>query len=146
MVTSRFEVTVHRPVDEVFAVLSDVENTPTWHPSAIEERFTSDGPVGVGSTRRSVGRAFGIRVENEAEVTVFEPDQALSLRSIDSPVPFEISIVLTPADDGTRIVWTEELSPTGVVSVIVRATKRLHDAQTAKGLERLKSLMESGEL
>lgn len=144
--TSRFAVTVDRPVDEVFGVLSDVEKTPTWHPSAIEERVTSDGPVGVGSTRRSIGRAFGVRVENEAEVTVFEPNQALALRSIDSPVPFEISIVLTPTADGTRIVWTEELSATGVASVIVRATKRLRDAQTAKGLARLKALMESGEL
>lgn len=80
-------------------------------------------------------------------MTVFEPNRALALRSVDNPVPFEISIVLAPIEDGsTRIVWTEELVATGAARLIVRATSRLHDAQTTKALQRLKVLMESAAL
>jgi hypothetical protein len=84
-------------------VLSDVENTSTWYPKQVTERWTSEGPVGVGSTRRSEGRAFGLRVVNDAEVTIFDRDQALGLRSLSGAVPFDIEIRLTPTDGGTAL-------------------------------------------
>jgi uncharacterized membrane protein len=145
-VRSEHEITILRPADQVFAVLSDVRNTPKWHPSAIEEYFTSDPPVGVGSTRKSIAKAFGIRVENEAEVTVFDPNNALGLRSIQSPVPFEISILLTEVDGATTITWTEDLRPSGFLRAVTRVTSRLQNRQTRIGLRQLKQLIESGAL
>jgi len=144
----RFQTSIRiaRPVEEVFGVLADVEKTAIWHPSAIEERWTSSGPVGVGSTRHSVGKAYGAKVENEAEVTVFQPNRALGLRSIDSPVPFEISIEFEAVDGETMILWTETLRPAGAYKPVVSLTEPLHRRQTLRGLARLNELMETGEL
>ncbi|HSJ29025.1 MAG TPA: SRPBCC family protein [Acidimicrobiia bacterium] len=139
-------ITIGRPVGDVFAVLGDVENTARWHPSAIEERWTSEGPIGIGSTRHSVGKAYGLRSENDAEVVLFEPPSALGLRSLVSPVPFEITILLRPEENGTAITWISELRPTGLLRLVVGATRPLHDRQTRRGLERRKALMESGML
>jgi carbon monoxide dehydrogenase subunit G len=139
-------VTIRRPIGDVFAILSDVDKTSTWHPAAIEEHWTSEGPVGVGSTRKAVGKAFGIRSENEAEVTVFEPHRALGLKSISGPVPYEISIDLEPVDEDTKIDWVTEMKPEGLYKPIVSLTFGVFMRQLERGLQNLKDLMESGKL
>lgn len=146
MTRSQLIVTIRRPIEDVFAVLSDVENTPRWHPQVIEEHRISDGPVRVGSTRRATGQAFGIRETNEAEVTVFEPPSALGERSISGRVPFEISIHLTPVPEGTEIIWTTDLRPTGFHRLVVFLTAAVQRRLTKHALENLRRLMEVGEL
>ena len=47
-------VTIARPIEEVFAVLTDVEKTGTWFPGNVEEHWTSPPPHGVGSSRHAV--------------------------------------------------------------------------------------------
>jgi carbon monoxide dehydrogenase subunit G len=51
----RFEGTTHidRPIEEVFAFLSDGENDPEFSPRVIEIAKTSEGPPGVGTTYAS---------------------------------------------------------------------------------------------
>jgi uncharacterized protein YndB with AHSA1/START domain len=146
MPRSEVTVTIRRPPPDVFGVLSDVENTSKWYPKPVTETWTSEGPVGVGSTRRSEGRAFGVRVENDAEVTVFDRDRALGLRSLSGPVPFDIEIRLTPTEDGTSVHWVTDLQPRGIYTAVVGLTMRAHTQATRRGLLNLKELMESGAL
>jgi uncharacterized protein YndB with AHSA1/START domain len=40
---------IARPVDEVFAVLTDLERMPLWVPGMTEGSVTSDGPLEAGS-------------------------------------------------------------------------------------------------
>ena len=47
-VTNR--ITIQRSIEDVFAVLTDVEQTGTWFPGDVEEHWTSPTPRGVGST------------------------------------------------------------------------------------------------
>ena len=102
MTTAAMSVTINRPVDDVFRVLTTPEDTPKWSSSAVEEQLTSPGPVGVGSTRRAVVRSFGGRTTtNEAIVTVFEPNRRVAMRTISAPVPFEAAWSFTALPDGT---------------------------------------------
>jgi uncharacterized protein YndB with AHSA1/START domain len=50
---------ISRPVEEVFAVLSNEENRPKWSNTTIEIKKTSEGPIGAGTTWRGVDRIFG---------------------------------------------------------------------------------------
>jgi hypothetical protein len=47
-------IRIDRPVDEVFAFLSDFENIPKWNYYVLEVRQLSDNPVGVGTTYHQV--------------------------------------------------------------------------------------------
>lgn len=146
MPLSEVTVFIRRPRADVFAVLSNVENTSKWYPKPVTEQWTSAGPVGVGSTRRSEARAYGLRIQNNAEVTVFDRDEALGLKSISGAVPFDIHIRLTPTEDGTSIHWITDLRPHGIYKAIVPLTIRAHTSTTHRGLLNLKDMMESGEL
>ena len=47
MATARLGTTIARPVQDVFAVLSDVTNVPRWSRNTIEERLITPGPLRV---------------------------------------------------------------------------------------------------
>lgn len=139
-------MTINRPVEDVFTVLSNVENTAAWYPAEVTEYWTSEGPVGVGSTRRAEGKAYGAKTVNDAEVTVYRPYEALGLRSISGAVPFEMWFAFTPVEGGTEVTWVTEMRPAGIYRLIVPLTSGLHTRLSRRGFENLKRLMESGEL
>ena len=143
---SQVRISIDRPVEDVFDVLSDVEKTSRWYPNVIEEAWTSDGPVGVGSTRRAVSKSFGVRNENEAKVAVFEPNRMITLSSTKSQVPFEISIGFGEVPNGTEVSWTVEMSPSGIYRPITRLSFPAFIRQLRAALENLKAMMESGAL
>ncbi|MGB7859314.1 MAG: SRPBCC family protein, partial [Acidimicrobiia bacterium] len=139
-------VTIRRPVSDVFAVLGDVERTSSWHPAAVEEYWSSEGPVRVGSTRVAVGKSFGVRSKNEAEVTVFEPNRALGLSVVSGPVPTNILVDFSPVDDGTEVHWVVEMRPTGLSKLVIGPALGVFMRQLDRGLQNLKELMDSGRL
>ena len=56
---------IGRPVEDVYAVLTDVAKIPLWTPGVREARQTSDGPLAPGSTMVS-GSAGRFRPVNAA--------------------------------------------------------------------------------
>jgi hypothetical protein len=47
-------VLIARPIEDVFAFLSDLENVPKWNYAIVETRKVSEGPIGVGTTYQQV--------------------------------------------------------------------------------------------
>ena len=45
---------INRPVEEVFAYISNPENDSLWQSDTAETEITSEGPIGVGTTYRDV--------------------------------------------------------------------------------------------
>jgi uncharacterized protein YndB with AHSA1/START domain len=70
---TRHSVTVLRPVEDVFAVLTDVTLTGRWHPARVDEWWTTQPPHGVGPVRRARVTVLGRAMENDAVVTEYEP-------------------------------------------------------------------------
>ena len=81
-------ITIRRPIEDVFAVLTDVENTGTWFPGNVEEHWTSAPPHGVGSTRHAVVTVMGRRTENDAVVTAYEPPHRAVMEGTSANAPF----------------------------------------------------------
>ncbi|MCA1572537.1 MAG: SRPBCC family protein [Chloroflexi bacterium] len=52
-------VTIDRPVEEVFAVLTDPTRSPEWSKHSVRGEMLTDGPARVGSRRRTVVKGFG---------------------------------------------------------------------------------------
>lgn len=54
MATFENVVIITRPIEDVFALLSDLENIPRWNYAIIETRKVSEGPIGVVATYHQV--------------------------------------------------------------------------------------------
>jgi len=79
------EVTIDRPVAAVFAYVTDVRNVPEWQESAEFAEWTEQGRR-FRERRHFMGRA----AELELEVTALEPERRFDIRTLNSPVTFEI--------------------------------------------------------
>jgi len=146
MATFDVSTTIKRPVEDVFAVLSNVENNPKWSSAALESEQTSVGPVGVGTTARFVGKFLGRRIESESEVTEFEPNRKYSWQSKSGPFPIKASTTFEQIEGGTRVNTTAEAEPGGFFKLAEPLMMSMGKRQFQNDLDNLKDLMEANAL
>ncbi len=91
-------IVINRSVEEVFAVLSNVEQNPKWSSGFLEAQQTSEGPIGVGTTWRVVQKGLGQRMEGEIEVTAYEPNRRCAQKSKAGPFPVEVRQTYEPVE------------------------------------------------
>ena len=146
MATLEISIVINRPVEEVFAFLSNPENNPKWVSMSNEVHLTSAGPIGVGTTFRSVVTVLGRRLEGEVEFTEYEPNRSFAQKTTSGPFPVENRITFERVDGGTRVNFTSVAEPGGFFKLaeplLVRMIKRQFEADFAN----LKDLMEAHAL
>lgn len=140
-----YSVTIQRPIEEVFAFVSNVGNWSQWVSGTSEARQTSPGPIQVGTTFTQVSNFLGRRFEINATVTEYEPNRRFALASDGKPVPFGNQIIFEAVREGTRM--TDVLSSTGDVSGLFKLAAPVMEGmlrnQFEKDHEHLKELLEA---
>jgi uncharacterized protein YndB with AHSA1/START domain len=135
-------IVIKRPTEEVFAVLSNSENNLKWQSGTLENKKTSEGPIGVGTTWHSVSQFLGRRIESESEITEYEPNRKFTLKS-KLPFPVEARTTFEHVEGGTRINLKTEAEIGGFFKLaeplVVSMGKRQFDGELAN----LKELMEA---
>jgi len=139
-------ITIDRPIEDVFEVLTNVENLEKWFPAKVREWWTSPPPHGVGSTRRASIQIGWFRTQNDAVVTEYEPPRRGVMKGTSPNAPFEATLTFEPVGSGTRVDVRINLAPDGLAKVFIGPFARWYDWQWRHGLANLKRLMESGTL
>jgi uncharacterized membrane protein len=137
---------IKRPVEEVFAVLSNLENNLKWDSVALEVKKTSEGPIGVGTTWRILQKAFGKRLEIEAKFTEYEPNRKTTLKSKSGPFPVEVRRTYEPVEGGTRVSHIFEAEPGGFFKLAEPLLMRLVKRGIENDLATMKDLIEAHAL
>jgi uncharacterized protein YndB with AHSA1/START domain len=146
MASTTSAITIRRPIEDVFAVATDVEKTGRWFPGNVQEHWTSPPPHGVGSTRRAVVTMFGRRSQNDAVTTEYDPPHRAGMRGTSPNAPFDTTLTFSPDGDGTRVELSTTFSFRGWTRIFGPVVSRGYGWAVARGLRTLKRLMESGEL
>jgi hypothetical protein len=108
MASFQNSILINRPLEEVFAFLSNAENDLKWKSGAVEVKKTSIGPVGIDSTWRSIGHLLGHRIESKMECTEYEVDRKYTVKSQSAPFPFESRVTLGRVAGSTSVNMTSE--------------------------------------
>ena len=141
---AKFEnsVVINRPLEEVFAFVSNLENDPKWQSGVLESKKTSEGPIGVGTTYRTVGQFLGRRIESEIEITEYELNRKVSGKSKSGPIRFESHNTYERVE-GTRVTVEAEAEIGGFFKLaeplVINAAKRQIEGDSAT----LKDLLEA---
>lgn len=140
----RGSVLVGCPVTEVFAALTNLEQSPEWAKSfgVIERRKLTDGPVGVGTRFLARDRLLGKLNEYHLEITEYEPDSHMAA-SWSEPIGGGWHASFYPVDDSTRLEFEGEMRPTGVLKPAASLVAPLLRRATQKDLQRFKEWVES---
>jgi len=139
-------IVINRPVEDVFAVLTNVENTGKWFPADVKEWWTSPPPHGVGSTRRARVKVGFMTTENDAVTTVYEPPHRAGMKGTSKNAPFEAMLEFESVEGGTRVTATIEMFLRGPAKVFSGMFARWYGKSWDQGMVNLKAKMESGEL
>lgn len=107
MIKFGFPVDVARPVEDVFAYLTDPANLPEWQGTSEVTQLT-EGPVSNGTRFREVHERRGFRVESVTEVTEYERNRRFHVDVVSGPIPLHGRWKLEPTAAGTRIHFRAE--------------------------------------
>ncbi len=140
MINVEHKVEIERPVDEVFAYLTDVARLPEWQESVSEVHV--DGPVAAGSRFRDVREFMGRRAASTLEVTGFEPPRLFSLRVVEGPIAYELEHSLEAAGDGTTVTFSGRGDTKRVPRLMRGIVERAVERQLVKDADALKRVLE----
>jgi uncharacterized protein YndB with AHSA1/START domain len=85
MPSAQHTVTINRPVDAVFAYVTDGMNGSKWRPGVLDTEHVSG--TGAGAVyRQGVKGPGGRRVAADYEVTALEPRRRMAFKAIAGPM------------------------------------------------------------
>ena len=140
-------ITITRPISDVFAFVTNVENMPRWVSGVSAARLTSR-EMGAGA-RYVLDYIRGWRPwEVEIEVTEFEPPSAFGSRMARGPFPFEGRMELREVESATEVTNIIEAGPDSVSTrfaswVFGPILRRSWARRLDRELEQLRSVIES---
>jgi uncharacterized membrane protein len=135
-------IRIDRPVDEVFAFLSDFENIPKWNYYVLGVRQLSEGSMDVGTTYHQVRKTD----EQYFRITEFEPNQKVAVETLPQSSPaLQMRFTLYEEGDTTRIRDEWKLD-TGRPAIFERLARGRVKSAVAKNLAKLKELLEEGRV
>lgn len=144
MITIELPVDVARPVQEVFAYVTDLERLGEWQPNVVSVTKETEEPMAQGTRLREVRRGpFGRKVEAIVEVAAYEPNRRFDLRIVSGPLPIDGSHEFHEADGGTRIDFVAQGQPGGALRLAEPLLARVLKRQFGGYYERLKDVLES---
>jgi uncharacterized membrane protein len=108
-------VTVHAPVERVFAYTTDISKLPDHDATVVECHAITPGALHKNSRLRLKVRDGDREREMEAEVTELTPNQAFAFHTVGSGAYLRRRYAFTPAGDGTEVRVEGELALPGVV-------------------------------
>lgn len=133
---------INRPVEEVFAFVSDSENWPYLRPASPAGEQTPRRPMRVGDRFVQDLQIPGQRIELPCEVTGYEPNERLSLGYSWNSLTLELDFIVEPTVRGTRLTGRGEGRASGFFALMEPLIGLEVNREVRTGLENFKSLLE----
>ena len=141
MPAARNQVTVQRPVAEVFAFIADGLNGPRWRSGILDIAHVSGS--GLGATyRQGVKGPGGRRVDADYRITAFEPSRRLAFEAIAGPVRPTGEYLFEDAGGATLVTFALQAELGGIQKLLMGGmVQKTMDAEVA-ALANLKRVLE----
>jgi carbon monoxide dehydrogenase subunit G len=136
-------VVIERPVEEVFAFLSNRENDPQWESQTEDVQKTSEGPIGAGTTWRQVTRILGQNMVGEIIFAEYEENRTIVTKSQSGSVPVTARMTFQPVPAGTLLEVTIEVELGGLLGLAEPLAAATFRRQLRSSFGNLKKLLES---
>ncbi len=143
MVRAEESIFVERPIEEVFAYLTDLERVPEWQTNVLFLQAQSPGGLRTGAHFVELRKFLGRKVESIVEVTEYEPPHRYTIKVQSGPIPFEISNVLSESDGGTRIDAVVEGEPGRFFGLVEWRVVKAVERELWNSLATLKDILEA---
>jgi uncharacterized membrane protein len=143
MIKVQKSVDINKPVSEVFAFVSNHENTSRWQ-GGVESVIPDGPPDVVGSKFTEVRKFMGQEMKSTLEITVFDSDARWGAKVLTGPVPFQVEAVFEGIEGGTRMTTSIEGEPKGFFKIAEGMLAGQLEKSLKEDGNRLKQILEGG--
>ena len=142
MVRIELSVEIACPAQKVFDALTDLEQLPEWQSSAVSSE--ADGQLAVGARVREHRSMMGREIDNELEVTAYDPPRRFALEGRSGAIRLSIDHELVEEDGKTVLQVRAQAEPGGLFKLAEPMIKRTAEQELRADFERLKVRLEAG--
>ena len=134
---------IARPIDEVFAFVSDPGNFPQWNSAVQAVHKTSEGERGVGSTYSMERQLPSGRARNELEIVACESPNEFAIRTTSGPTPFLYRYSLSTENGATVVQLDAHVELEGAPSLLGPLARRAVKKGVDDNFSTLKRILEA---
>jgi len=142
MVKNELSIMINRPIQEVFDYVSNLQYGPQWQTGLVEVRQITQGAPAAGSQFASARKFLGRKLEAVIEITAFEPNRKIVVKSPSGSVPFEESFLFEPAAGSTQLTTHITLQTSGFMGLAEPLIAGSLKREMESDFGNLKSLLE----
>lgn len=136
------EITIDRPVEDVFAFIADNENDPQWCVPVVETTRIAGSMPGVGARYSFVSQVGSMKIIGEFEITVFKPPEYIEWVSHTSTSRVSGHYRLSSRVEGTYLEEWAKVQLKGVFVLLQPIMRAQFKKSNETQLQRLKQILE----
>jgi uncharacterized membrane protein len=146
MIKVRGSVEIARPIDEVFAYMTDLDELPRWLDGVKEVKALSPDPKAIGSQVCHTNEFMGATFESIFEVLEWEDNECTIFKVISGPLRGQSTQRFEPVGpSSTRVTIEVDGDGTGPLKLGNFIAKRAAQRQVDRSLENVKELLEGSD-
>lgn len=119
------EIIIDRPVEEVFDFVADERNEPRYNPQMLRAEQISAGPIGRGTRFRAESKVMGRSMAMTITFAAYDRPRRLTSSTHLSTMDILGTLTFEPVPEGTRMRWSWDLKPRGVLKLMTPLISRL---------------------
>jgi uncharacterized protein YndB with AHSA1/START domain len=143
MISHQVDITIQRPIEEVFAFLTDPKNHSRWDTTSISMEQLEPGPWREGTRFREIRKLGRRNVEVASQVAALEPNRRFNIMSLSGP-EWRGQWLFDEVEKGTRLRFEGRLTFTGAMRLMEPLIARGFKRQIDENFARLKEILERG--
>ena len=144
MINVQASTVIKRPVEDVFAFVSNFENHPKWEMNFQRVKLLTSSPTGVGTTYECELKLPGQSAKSKFEITEYEANKKIAFEGeAAGPAKPKGSFLFEPVPDGTKLTLLPRPEFRGFFKLLEPMMAGYVRKQNEEHLTNLKRLLES---
>lgn len=112
------QVTIARPVKDVYAFILDGMNNPLWRPGVADIQRLSEKPDGVGSRFKQGMKGPGGRIDADYEIVKSDPNALIEFQVIAGPARPKGTYRFEASGNSTILTFILDFQPKGLAKLM----------------------------
>jgi uncharacterized membrane protein len=142
MITVEKSVQINKPIGDVFAYATNIDNVTKWQ-DGVESIEIEGHPNTVGGKYTEVRKFLGREMRTTLEITAYEANAKWAAKVLEGPVPYEVVADYKSEDGGTKVIMHIDGEPSGFFKLAQGAVQKQLDKSMEEDLQRLKEQVEA---
>jgi uncharacterized protein YndB with AHSA1/START domain len=143
MIQHQIDLQIKRPVEEVFAFLTNANNHPKWDSLSVSMEPQEVGAWHKGMKFKEVRKIGRRNTEVASQIEVFDPNRRMEIQSLTGP-SFHGTWIFEPVNTGTRLLYTAQMQLNGIMRLLEPLIAGQFRQQLEANFTNLKRVLEQG--